>query len=143
DALAAAFLAYIAFDAHHHARHDDAVAAIGLVVHRVRDKRRLAMHADAVHHRRIALVDEAIRDLPGFLGDLAESHAGLHDPDVVLNLVMRHAVERLLVGRRLARAAAEGAREVGIVAVAADRVGIERDQLTRPDLAAARLVEPW
>lgn len=60
----------------------------------------------------------------------------------MLNLVVGHAVERFLIIRRLARPAAEGAREVRIIAVAADRIGIQRQKFARPDLAAARLVEP-
>src|SRR6516164_2410657 len=119
-----------------------ALPAIGRIVHRMGDEWGLAMHADAMHDGGIALIDEALGNLPGSFGDLAEGHTRLDDPDIVLNLVVGHAIEHLLMGRRPARAAAEAAGEIGEVAVAADGIGIEGDELAGPELPAAGLVEP-
>src|SRR5262245_66358707 len=100
------------------------------------------MHPHAMHHRSIALLDEALGDLPGFLGDLAEGQAGRDDADVVLHLIVGHAVERPLLAARPPRPAAEGAREVGIVAEAADGVRVQGDELAGPHAPPTRLVAP-
>src|SRR5262249_50001584 len=71
-ALSAPFFADIALYAHHHAWLQDALPAVGLVIHGVSDERRLAVHSHAMHDGSIALVDEALGNLPGLLGDLAE-----------------------------------------------------------------------
>ncbi len=60
----------------------------------------------------------------------------------MMHLLVRGLVEVALPRARLVRAAVEGAREVGIIAVTTDHVGIQTDQLVRPDDPVAGLLEP-
>jgi hypothetical protein len=59
----------------------------------------------------------------------AEGDPGPQDLHVVVDLLVGDLIELALPARRLSRAGVEGSREVAVVAVAADHVGIERDQL--------------
>src|SRR5690625_3848213 len=142
DPFPSAPLADIALDTHDHSGFKHSVAAIGLVVHGVGDERRFPVHAHAMHHRGVALIDETLGDLPGFFRHFTERHARLHDIDVVLHLIMRHAIEHLLIAGRFAGTAAEGSGEVRVVAVAADGIGIESDKLSRANAAPTGFIEP-
>ena len=62
---------------------------------------------------------------------------------LVVHLLEGQAVELALGVRRPAAAAEEGAGEIGVVAEAADHVGIEGDQVAVADRAAPGLLEPW
>ncbi len=142
DAFPAVLLADIALDADDHAGHQDPLPPIGREVHGVGDEGGLAVHPDAMHDRRVALLHEPPRNLPRLLRDLPEAHARLDDVDVVPDLVEGHPIEHLLVGRRPARSAPERAGEVGVVPVAPDRIGIQCHQLAGSKPPPAGLVEP-
>ena len=93
------------------------------------------MHADTVHDRGVALIDEALRDRPGFVCDLSEGLAGANDIDVVLNLIVGHLIERALVSRRTAGTAEERTAEVRVVAEAANGISVECHELARAQTA--------
>ena len=62
--------------------------------------------------------------------------------DIMLHLVVGHPVEHFLIVARFPRAAAESPRKIGIIAIAADGIRIERHQFAGPQLAPARFLEP-
>ena len=139
DAFVAALLADVALDAERHAGLDHPVVARVLEVQVVVQVRVLAGHAAPVRRDEVAVGDEALRDLPRLPRVLPERHARARKSPCC----GAPARERCRYSSRLRRVGAsgpgvEGAREVAVVAVAADDVGVERDELARLEAALAR-----
>src|SRR5882757_7175074 len=140
--LGSIHIADITLDTDDHARLQDPLPAELREVLRMRHKRRFAMHAHAVQHGCIAALHEPLRYLPGLLRQLPVADARPDDPDVVLYLVIGMPIQQLLIGCRPAGSAVKRAGEVRVVSEAADGVGIERDQLSRPNAPPAGFTEP-
>ena len=60
----------------------------------------------------------------------------------MVHLLVGHPIQLALRARRVAGPGVEGAREVAVVAVAADDVGVERDELVLREAPVAGLLEP-
>ena len=90
----------------------------------------------------IAVGEIAVRDLPGGLGILAKAQARAQDLHVVIDLFERGLIERFLRARGPARPGVKGAREIRIIAVAADHIGVERHQIACADHMMRAFLKP-
>ena len=95
-----------------------------------------------MNDRWVAAVDKAIGDFPGFIGNFTVAHARFKQAHIVVYLVVRHAIYFALIGRRFAWTNVERAREIRVVTVATDGVGIQCDQLARANFAVTGFIKP-
>ena len=97
---------------------------------------------DAMHHHRIAMGAISLGQAFGFLGQFAQMHAGFEERPVFIDMLAgdREKVALGAAGRPFA--AQSGARNIGAIAIGADQIGVEGDQIAGMDLAAAAFLEP-
>ena len=95
------------------------------------------MDQDAVTPRQAIL-----RQQPGFLDELAEAETRLEQFHIVLHLFLRDGVEHALFVVAPSVAAQPGPGNIGAIAVGADQIGVETDDVAGLDGVAAAFLEP-
>ena len=135
-------MADIAFDAKRHARLHDAVIALIVDVLAMNDIGIFAGHADTMGQCKVTPRLVGLRNLPRLLGVLLECHAWSDQRHVGAHLVEGHAIELTLRGGRFTIAAQKRPREIGVIAITADHIGIQGDQFPRLHRPIGTLLKP-
>ena len=135
-------LAHVHLEAQDHAVLYDAVVAVGVPVLDVVDHRVLGAQAQAVGDVCVTGGQEAVGQLVAALGELSECQAGLKNGAVVGQDLTGEPVQRLLLRGRLVAGCDPAAGDVDAVAVGADQIGVEADEVAGLDCPVGAFREP-